>query len=59
MEKLPIHFNNFSKELLGYLLQYIILSKGLQKEHEFKDGNIVFYYDSQFSNIHRLNLNKN
>jgi len=59
MEKLPICFNDFSKELLEYLLQYLILSTGLQKEHKFKDGDIVFYYDSQFSNIHRLNLKKN
>jgi len=58
MGKLPVCFNDFSKELLGYLLQYLILSKELQKEHKFKDGDIVFYYDSQFSNIHRLNLRK-
>jgi hypothetical protein len=58
MEKLPIDFNSFSKELLGYLLQYVILSRELQKEHKFKNGDIVFYYDSQFSNIHRLNLRK-
>jgi len=58
MGKLPICFNDFSKELLGYLLQYLILSKELQKGHKFKDGDIVFYYDSQFSNIHRLNLRK-
>lgn len=58
MEKLPIDFNSFNKELLGYLLQYAILSKELQKEHKFKDGDIVFYYDSQFSNIHRLSLRK-
>lgn len=58
MEKLPICFNDFSKELLGYLLQYVILSKELQKGHKFKDGDTVFYYDSQFSNIHRLNLRK-
>lgn len=30
----------------------------LGKEHKFKDGDIVFYYDSQFSNIHRLSLRK-
>jgi len=59
MEKLPICFNDFSKGLLEYLLQYLILSTGLQKGHKFKDGDIVFYYDSQFSNIHRLNLKKN
>ena len=46
MAKLPICFNDFSKELLGYLLQYIILSRGLQREHKFKDGDIVFYYDN-------------
>ena len=59
MEKLPICFNDFSKGLLEYLLQYLILSVGVQKGHEFKDGDIVFYYDSVFSNIHRLNLKKN
>jgi hypothetical protein len=57
MEKLPIDFNSFSKGLLEYLLQCVII-KGFQKEHKFKDGDIVFYYDSQFSNIHRLNLRK-
>jgi len=58
MGKLPICFNDFSKELSEYLLQCVII-KRLQKEHKFKDGDIVFYYDSQFSNIHRLNLRKN
>ena len=59
MRNLPICFNDFSKGLLRYLLQYLVLSKDLQKGHKFKDGDIVFYYDSQFSNIHRLNLKKN
>jgi len=31
----------------------------LQKGHKFKDGDIVFYYDGHFSNIHRLNIRKN
>jgi len=57
MGNLPIDFNSFSKELLEYLLQCVII-KELQKEHKFKDGDIVFYYDRQFSNIHRLNLRK-
>jgi len=37
MKKLPICFNDFSKELLEYLLQYLILSKGFQKGHKFRD----------------------
>ena len=54
-----ICFVNFSKELLSFLLRWIIQSKELQKKHIFKDGDLVFYYDSIFSNIHRLNLRKN
>ena len=49
-----------NKELLKYILQCVILSRDLQKEHnKFKDGDIVFYYDGHFSNIHRLNIRKN
>ena len=48
-----------NKELLKYILQCVILSRDLQKGHKFKDGDIVFYYDGHFSNIHRLNIRKN
>ena len=49
-----------NKEVLKYILQCVILSRDLQKEHnKFKDGDIVFYYDGHFSNIHRLNIRKN
>ena len=51
-----ICFADFNKELFGFLLQYLIMSKGIQREHKFRDGELVFYYDSCFSNIHRLNL---
>lgn len=51
-----ICFNDFNKELCGFLIQYIIMSKEEQKNHKFKDGELVFYYDSCFSNIHRLDL---
>lgn len=54
-----ICFAEFSKELLSFLMQYIIVSKEIQKKHKFKNGELVFYYDSCFSNIHRLNLKKN
>ena len=54
-----ICFEDFSKELLSFLLRWVIQSKELQKKHIFKDGDIVFYYNSIFSNIHRLNLKKN
>ncbi|GAG39608.1 unnamed protein product, partial [marine sediment metagenome] len=33
-----------------------IMSKEEQRNHKFKDGDLVFYYDSCFSNIHRLDL---
>ena len=49
-------FDDFNKGLLDILLQYIIMSKDTQKNHKFKDGELVFYYDSVFSNIHRLHL---
>ena len=49
-----ICFEDFNKELLGFLMQYIIMSKDIQREHKLKDGELVFYYDSCFSNIHRL-----
>ena len=32
------------------------MSKDTQKNHKFKNGELVFYYDSCFSNIHRLDL---
>ena len=48
-----------NKEVLKYILQCVILSRDLQKGHKFKDGDIVFYYDGHFSNIHRLKLRKN
>ena len=51
-----ICFDDFSKELLKYLLHCII---NRDKKHKFQDGDIVFYYDSRFSNIHRLNLKSN
>ena len=51
-----ITFGDFNKELLGFLVQYIIMSKETQKNHKFKDGELVFYYDSAFSNIHKLDL---
>ena len=51
-----ICFADFNKELFGFLLQYLIMSKDIQREHKFKDGELVFYYDSCFSNIHRLDL---
>jgi len=49
-------FDDFNKELLGFLMQYLIQSEDIQREHKFKDGELVFYYDSCFSNIHRLDL---
>ena len=49
-----ICFEDFNKELLGFLMQYLIMSKDIQREHKFKDGELVFYYDSCFSNIYRL-----
>lgn len=49
-------FSDFNKELLGFLMRYIIMSEETQKKHKFKDGELVFYYDSCFSNIHRLDL---
>lgn len=52
----PICFDDFSKELLQYVLHCII---NQDKKHKFKDRDIVFYYDSRFSNTHRLNLKKN
>lgn len=51
-----ICFSDFDKELLGFLVRYIIMSKETQKNHKFKDGELVFYYDSVYSNIHRLDL---
>lgn len=51
-----ILFADFNRELLGFLLRYIIMSKDTQRNHKFKDGDMVFYYDSCFSNIHRLDL---
>lgn len=51
-----ITFSDFNKELRGFLIQYIIMSKKTQRKHKFKDGELVFYYDSCFSNIHRLDL---
>lgn len=51
-----ICFNDFDKELLSALIQYIIMSKEERRNHKFKDGELVFYYDSCFSNIHRLDL---
>ena len=51
-----ITFIDFNKELLQFLMQYIIMSKETQRKHKFKDGELVFYYDSCFSNIHRLDL---
>ena len=51
-----ICFCDFNKELLSFLLRYIIMSKETYKNHEFKDGDMVFYYDSVYSNIHRLDL---
>lgn len=51
-----ICFDDFSKELLQYILHCII---NQDKKHKFRDGDIVFYYDSKFSNIHRLNLKSN
>ena len=54
-----ICFEDFSKELLSFLLRWVVQSKELQKEHIFETGDLVLYYDSIFSNIHRLNLKKN
>jgi len=51
-----ICFDEFNKELLGYVLCCII---NRDKKRKFKDGDIVFYYDSRFSNIHRLDLKSN
>jgi len=51
-----ICFSDFGKELISFLLRYIIMSKETQKNHKFKNGELVFYYDSCFSNIHRLDL---
>ena len=48
-----------NKEVLKYILQCVILSRDMQKGHKFKDGDIVFYYDGYFSNIHRLKIRKN
>ena len=51
-----ICFDDFSIRLLRYVLCCII---NQDKNHKFKDGDMVFYYDSRFSNIHRLNLRSN
>jgi len=52
----PICFDDFSKRLLRYIV-YCIINQ--DKKHKFKDGDIIFYYDGSFSNIHNLNLKKN
>lgn len=49
-------FENFSNELKTFLIKWIIQSKGIQKKHKLKNGDIVFYYDDHFSNIHKLEL---
>ena len=49
-------FEDFSKNLLSFLLRWIILSKNIQKKHKFKEGDIVLYFDDHFSNIHIFSL---
>ena len=51
-----ICFGDFSKDLLKFLLRYTIQSKELQRKHILKHGELVFYYDGCYSNIHRLDL---
>ena len=46
----------FSSELKTFLIRWIIQSKEIQRNHKFKDGEFVFYYDSCYSNIYRLDL---
>ena len=49
-------FEDFNKELLRFLVQHLILSEEILREHKFEDGDLVFYYDGVFSNIHKLDL---
>lgn len=49
-------FEYFNKELAKFLLRWTILSKDIQRKHKLKDGDIVFYFDDHFSNIHNFNL---
>jgi len=52
-------FEDFSSELKTFLIRWIIQSKEIQRKHKFKDGEMVFYYDDHFSNIHKLELKNN
>ena len=51
-----ICFSDFNKDLLNFLLRHTIQSKDIQRKHILKDGDLVFYYDGCYSNIHKLSL---
>ena len=54
-----IIFNDFDKELSQFLLKWVIQSREIQRKHIYRSGDIVFYYDGMFSNIHEIDLEEN